>query len=56
MIEMCRYYWGVKEDFRGKEGVILTKVSVIEDEKELYSVIECLNGVRNTTNDKISAQ
>jgi hypothetical protein len=56
MIEMCIYYRSVKEDFRGKEGVILTKVSVIENEEELHSVVECLDGMRNTTKDKISAQ
>jgi hypothetical protein len=46
----------MKEDFCGKEGVVLTKVSIIENEEELHSVIECLNGVRNTPNDKTSAQ
>jgi hypothetical protein len=49
-------YRSVKEDFGGKEGVVFAEVPVIENEEKLHSVIECLDGVRDTPNATISAQ
>lgn len=38
----------MKEDLRGKEGVVFIEVAIVKHKQELDAVIQSLNGVRNT--------
>lgn len=40
-------YRVVIKDFRGKERVVFGEVPVVEDEQELHSVLQSLDGVRH---------